>query len=538
LAKTGDPPFPLDAETRLVIKLLRDAAAKCRRAILNPPGGTDSGRAFASSRAAQQLQGINRELDALNARLARVGATKVAQAYQNGLREGEQLAKDVGVAPADSAFRGSFSVVDKRRAAVLAVQVVGDLTKAVKSIKDTTGKIVRQSQAMGLDNAKINTILAGGTIEGTPRQTLQALKKEVRKAAIDGKIVTVNGTTGVTMRFDPGYYAEMVFQTKLAETTNIATVQRLRARKINHIKVIGSNSRNFCTAFVGRVFYIGDGTDALAFPHLRELPRGGAPFHPRCTKRYTAFVAGLQTPEAIEAGRLKPHERELLGPESAKAQRLYQPPAKPPATVKPLRQPLVTPQPASETRDDDPVLVGRSDDSGALAVRIDVNDKAVAESASRAWDRCKKAGFNVPKVIKDRPDLSIFQPGVGDNSFAAYHALTDEIYVNSNSPNWANIKDLLRAGRLANKASTDDPDHVIIHEIGHYAHRNAVGLDRYLEIRKMRFSPEEVELVTKHVSSYAATQPVEMIAEVFAAKIAGRVMPKAVLDLYRRYGGA
>ncbi|HEY0007319.1 MAG TPA: hypothetical protein VGB55_01230 [Tepidisphaeraceae bacterium] len=213
-------------------------------------------------------------------------------------------------------------------------------------MKATTGKVVRQVQGLGLDKAKLNTILAGGTIEGTPRETLRKLKEEVRKAAIDGKIVTVNARTGVAMTFKPDYYAEMVFQTKLAETTNIATVQRLQARKVSHVKIIGSNSRNFCTAFVGRVFYIGEGADPLSFPHVRDLPGGGPPFHPCCTKRYTAFIAALATAEQVESGRLLPNERELLNSTSSDAQRKHENPSKP---AKPKRPVVSAPPPPRPT---------------------------------------------------------------------------------------------------------------------------------------------------------------------------------------------
>jgi hypothetical protein len=335
----GDDPIPLDRETREVIRLLRDAAARAKKVILNPPGKTDKNKSWNASRAAQLLAGVNRELDQVKGKLANVASKKIAGAYRDGIDQAEQQARDAGVRPEGGALQGGFTVVDRRRALVLVNQTTEDLGKAVDSIKATTGKIVKQTQALGLNPADINRMLAGGTIEGKPKETLRELKGLVQKAAIEGKIVTVNTRTGVTMSFDPDYYAEMVFQTKLAETTNVATIQRLRDRKIFYVKIIGSNSRNFCTAFVGRAFYIGDGADPkYGFPHVRELPRGGPPFHPRCTKRYTAFSPALQGAEAIEKAKLKPNERELLGKDSNAAQNAFvQKPKKaqpqPPTTV-------------------------------------------------------------------------------------------------------------------------------------------------------------------------------------------------------------
>lgn len=319
---------PLDSETREMIRLLQAAADRARKLMLNPPGKTDKSKAFNASRAAQLLAGVNRELDAVGGKMVAVTSKKVAAAFKQGIADGDQLARDAGIRPDGSALQGGFNVVDRRRAAILVKQTQQaneDLSKAVKSIKDTTGKVVRQTQALGLDSAAVNRMLAGGTIEGVPRSTLRDLKAMVQKAAIDGKIVTVNNRTGAKMSFKPAYYAELVYQTKLAETTNIATVQRLRERKIQYVKIIGSNSRRFCTAFVGRAFYIGDGADPrFGFPHIRELHRGGPPFHPRCTKRYTAFVPGLQSPEQIEAAKLKPNERELLGKPAGDAQRTFE----------------------------------------------------------------------------------------------------------------------------------------------------------------------------------------------------------------------
>jgi hypothetical protein len=324
MAIAGDPPYPLDAETREMIRLLREASARTRQIILNPPGKTDAAKTFAASRAAQLLAGYNKHLAALRGRLADVAARKVAGAYQDGLTAGEKQARAAGVAPENSPIKGGFTLVDTRRAQVLAQQTVGDLNKAVDSMQRTTGVIVKQVQAMGLDKAAVNRVLAGGTITGTPLQTLIELKKRIRTAAIDGKIVTVNTRTGVATHHKPDDYAELVFQTKLAETTNVATVHRLQDRGIFYARIIGSNSRNFCTAFVGRVFYTGPGSDPLGlFPSIHELPRGGAPFHPRCTKRYVAFIPRLATPAQIEDARIRANESELLQKSLTEAMKTY-----------------------------------------------------------------------------------------------------------------------------------------------------------------------------------------------------------------------
>jgi len=437
-----DQPIPLDDETQQVIRLLRNAAARCIRIMRNPPGGTEKGRAFASSRAAQQLAGINRDLNQVKGKLANVAAKKIAEAYRNGLLAGEQLANEAGVAAAGSAFTGGFSVVDRRRAQILAQQTVGDLSAAVDSIKATTGKVVRQCQALGLDNKAVNTLLAGGTIEGAPKETLRELKKLMRTAAIDGNIVTVNQTTGEARSFKPDYYAELVFQTKLAETTNIATVQRLRARKMFYVKIIGSSSRNFCTAFVGRVFYTGEGADPLGhFPNVRELPRGGPPFHPRCTKRYVAFVPSLATADQIENAKLKPNERELLGKTPSEAQKAYPLPPGNPDPLPPTGQPVGR---GPGTPSSQPGIVKISDriiipKTGQLAAYAE-ETLAQIEQLHRLPASAREIPMRaVPKARYE----GVFDPG----------------------PNW----------RIQIKSTTDTPLTTITHELGHYFEHQVAG---------------------------------------------------------------
>lgn len=104
--------------------------------------------------------------------------------------------------------------MDSRRAQVLVREAAGDLSKAIDSMGAVTRRLVRKIQADRLDNAKLNKLLAGGTIEGVPAATLQQFKQEVRKAAVDGTIMTVNTRTGKARFFKPDDYAELVFQTK------------------------------------------------------------------------------------------------------------------------------------------------------------------------------------------------------------------------------------------------------------------------------------------------------------------------------------
>lgn len=319
----NDPQY-LDAETRAVIKLLRDAAARAIKLMLNPPGRTEKTKSFNASWAAARLKGINAELDAVSGKLAKIATAKVKAAYQVGIDAAEQMARSAGVSSEGSALAGSFTVVDMRRAQVLAQQAVRDLTLAVRSIRENTGKVVRKCQALGIDNAGVNLLLAGGTIDGVPKATLRQLRADIKTLAIDGKIITVNVETGAVRHFEPKYYADLVFQTKQAETATTALMERLQQRGLYYVRVIGKESANFCSAYVGKVFYIGPGDDPLGrFPSNRELPRGGPPFHPKCSKRFVAFFPDMVDVKQLEAATMTEQQRRYLGKGQNDLQKLF-----------------------------------------------------------------------------------------------------------------------------------------------------------------------------------------------------------------------
>lgn len=508
----GDSPIPLDNETREVIRLLQTVAERDKQLILHPPGTTDKSRSWHASQAAARLAQINRQLDQVKAKLVSVTGKKITAAYREGINQAEQHARDVGIRPAGGVIQGGFTAVDRRRATVLIRQTAKRLADAVDSIKATTGKIVKQTQALGLDTRDVNRLLAGGTLDGKPKAALRELKKLVQKAAIDGKIVTVNRNTGKMRSFKPDYYAEMVFQTKLAETTNVATIQRLRDKKILYVKIIGSSSRNFCTAFVGRVFYIGDGNDPkYGFPHIRQLPRGGPPFHPRCTKRFVAFIPALQGEEAIEKARLKPNEQELLNKPSSEAQKVFE------ASQKNTRSNKTIP-PGSTSGD----RQRHPDDDRKRAEAIDQATKDTAQF------------FKTPPKFVDWPDDDPPQPG----QVAAYNHQTHEIWINRNISHDEDVTINQKYGYpLGTLLSTGHPLGTYYHELGHAAFREKAG-SGMLEYRRINHvRPNMRASIIAEVSEMAAVSEGEFLAEIFAGLMAGRRFGDDVMAYYRGIGG-
>ena len=84
--------------------------------------------------------------------------------------------------------------------------------------------------------------------------------------------------------------------------------------------------------------------------------------------------------------------------------------------------------------------------------------------------------------------------------------------------------------------STLDPDHPIYHESGHAKHFQALGKAAYVALRKTVLSPEELG-VARIVSRYAKVNPLEFVAETYAAIRLGMSYDDPVMSLYRKFGG-
>ncbi len=331
----GDPPIALNPQQQRIIAMLEDFARKCREQILNPPGKTAKQQTWYASQAALKLQGTERELARLGVKLAELVPPSMQSHFDQGLADANKQLREAGVLDAGEPMQGSFALVSSERAQVVIRETADDLAKAARTTLDTTRKAVREINALGLDKAKVRELIARGTIEGQPKATLSALRKICQGAADKEGKLWVMKKDGEAMAFDPHSYADMVFQTRSAESANIATLERLDDKGVHYVKIIGSNSSNFCTAFVGKVYWSGTGEDPQGlYPSLRLLPDGGPPFHPRCTKRFVAFIMDLQSAKAIQKAKPDDRTRELHGKSPAQAQKSYAAPK--PAPKKPL----------------------------------------------------------------------------------------------------------------------------------------------------------------------------------------------------------
>lgn len=145
-------------------------------------------------------------------------------------------------------------------------------------------------------------------------------------------------------------------------------------------------------------------------------------------------------------------------------------------------------------------------------------------------------GYKVPKNIilgtKNKYINSIF---TNHDVFAIQSGFT--IHLNSNV-SWHNIEETTNKMAHAGHISSNNPKHVIYHEVGHYQHRFGSFL-RYafsaLGENKLPIGVED--FVKETVSDYGASSITDFVAEVFAGHVAGKKYPKDILDLYYSYGG-
>ncbi len=432
-------------------------------------------------------------------------------------------ARDAGV---QGPAAGSFTLLDRRKAEVLLHQTTSDLTTAANSIVAVAERTMRQTHALGLNDAAVNRIIAGGMLDGVPDEAHRELRKRLRRIAEGGLVETVNPRSGVVTTHKPEAYADMVFQTKTREAATIATAGRLAESGIDLVRIIGSDSANFCTHFVGKVFSL-NGTHP-EYPPLANLPRGGPPFHPRCSKTIVAFIEELATSEQIAKSRPNDAVRELMGATPAEAQRMHTKRTKPvPETL--LRS--MTPG-----------------DSGPPAAPRPIRRPVIKEGKEIAMSYVSSPGIAqliddaVVSLDRHLPKLNfVEQPKAFKGSFAtispmAYDRKTRTVLIN---PVFATATHLARVTAQSARQSlisSADPRYAVFQEIAHALHHEAIGSNDLHNLSRRQLSAMELR-VARRVSDRATQNPAEFVAEVFVLLATGSSVAKDVEHLYRRLRG-
>jgi hypothetical protein len=311
--------LPADATDELV-RLYTAAAQRVADMVLHPTGRSESSREFKQARASVLVHQLDQLVRELNQKTADWIGPNLRRAMLDGIKRADTQLKAISVLPPGSPLAGSLSMVDQRTAKIFARDIYADLSSAGDSMADNAKAVLRKTAQQNIGEAELDRILAGGVIEGTPAATIRALRDRLK--AVAGEKITVIDKNGDPIEFDAGYYARMVVRTKTRQATVVARHERLAEEGIDLVSIVGLVSKNFCTAYLGQVFSLGGKSDK--YPALSELPSGGPPFHPNCSKSTRPFVADLASEKQLDLADGIADADKFLGVDGTTAQRRFQ----------------------------------------------------------------------------------------------------------------------------------------------------------------------------------------------------------------------
>jgi hypothetical protein len=310
----------------VIAAIYRDSAAKLRAIILTPPGKTSSAQAWNQARASQQLHQVEKLIADLKSQAAawvgdhRDGSSgPVTQAVKDGIARANQQAIEAGVSP-EGGMSGSFHLIDRQAVEFFAREIAIDLGKAADGMGETAKKALRTTAQLKLPEADINRILAGGVIAGKPVETIRQLRESLR--AVHGDTVTIKDKNGDDMHFSAGAYASLVVRTQTRAATTHARHNRLQEMDLDLVAIIGRISKSFCTAFLGQVFSLSG--KSAKYPSYKQLPGGGPPFHPNCSKSTRPFIEELASATQLDRADGLDDAHGLLVDSPTVAQRKFQ----------------------------------------------------------------------------------------------------------------------------------------------------------------------------------------------------------------------
>ena len=166
-------------------------------------------------------------------------------------------------------------------------------------------------------------------------------------------------------------------------------------------------------------------------------------------------------------------------------------------------------------------LVAETEPSSALADRV---VSGLEFAASRGVEMPRRLVF---REAEDEPTFT-----------ARYVPPADALIVAVDDLFWRNPeREMARFFRQRIFPSAN-PDFPVLHELGHRTHYLALSDPaRWSAFRAMRLSRTERRIVDAEVGRNAASDPLEFVADVYAAQLDGRTFSALVMAIYLRYGG-
>ena len=237
---------------------------------------------------------------------------------------GKPIPPGTGAILTPAGMRRGFTVLNNDGVRGLTAAMNATMGEKASQMRDALGTTIRRTQVTFLQSQQIQDATVSGIIKGA---TAQQVRDDIASILLRGKVSAavrrrlaaqgfdtalfnsfeeVARGTLITVgkrRFNVASYSNLVARTQMREAHKVATITRLQANGIDHVKV----SRHFqqkideCTPFAGQVFYIGPlAVDPAGFPKLSTTVNGGVPFHPNCQHVITPWVIHFQTDEAID----------------------------------------------------------------------------------------------------------------------------------------------------------------------------------------------------------------------------------------------
>jgi hypothetical protein len=167
-----------------------------------------------------------------------------------------------------------------------------------------------------------------------------------------------------------------------------------------------------------------------------------------------------------------------------------------------------------------------------MGVDVVYNDLKVSNYVNEALELIKNKKEVLPKKVVF--DVNIFKKGFGKKYIifpAAFHKEDNFIYINTDAELFENLNNKIIKMKIDKMWSTREKSHFFIHEYSHYKWFNK-NKDIYLKLEKENFTDKEQKLILDNLSSYAAENKIEFIAEVDTLIFFNYIIDKKIKDLY------
>lgn len=161
----------------------------------------------------------------------------------------------------------------------------------------------------------------------------------------------------------------------------------------------------------------------------------------------------------------------------------------------------------------------------------------IANAVNRGLSRVIQAGLSIVPKIEVTATPYVNDPRASLR-LAGYREIDQALIVNPLARPWGGHGIAFEARMMYQLGflSTDDPDHFVFHEIGHFLIHDRLSSRDYLRLGGYQWHPAELAVAAK-VSGRAKTNALEFLGEVFAILMIGWPIDQDVLDLHVRLGG-